>query len=581
MARQKRYLDPEINQESKPAPLIVARDPDYMSMSKSEPMMGNAGKLVTGGYDPITGDYIQGSVYRAGLDRKDFNIAYLVPTDAWNGEFFRHSWEDINDGLSALQNLIDKLQPSFIMSLGAHVSHALLPQWATLTDKFQGQYSGGKSIKSAKEAMDRRGFVWYPEEGTGLPCPIMPTLHPMTAYYSPVPERILMDIDFARMGSILRGELPRTHFPSFTRVYNEADLAPVWDSELVAYDIEITWGGTKFLCIAFYTAEGSAFLAYEDALRAVEPWLRSDRPKLAHNGQFDRYFLEAKMGIPVGGRHEDTIIGHWACYPELAGKSDTGGGAGENRKAKGRKMTRKGLNFLASFHLNYPWWKTYTSSAEMMGRLCVNDVVATMDAHKIITEDIDSFLVREQYERQLKKIPSLISVQKRGFRVDNKLRLDRIKVLEDRQHTLQSSSAEAAESFLKDNDHKVDPDTGKEYPWYHSGRCDCCNGASICKACNKVKDFKKSSLILWGMRQGMDLNGLKAMKVAEIKELLSTCEACEGMRKVDQWDFNPMSSTQLPVLLWKLLGIPKGLHGRSGPDASEDTIKKVYEWSKE
>jgi len=575
----KRILKPEINQPKRSAPLIIGRDPGYEDIHANKPFYGNGGRLIFGGYDNITGEFIQGSIARAGLTRQDCNIAYLVPTSAWNGEFYRHSWDDINEGTEALHQLITDLQPSFIVALGAHVAYSLMPQWATLTDRHPGEFSGGKSIKSAKESMDRRGFIWYPDE-TGLPCPLMPTLHPMEAYYNPVPHRILVDIDFARMGAVMRGELPRNFFPNFTRIRTEADMDLVWDSELVAYDIEITWGGTKFLCIALYTAEGQAFLAYEDALRAVEPWLRSDRPKLAHNGQFDRYFLEAKMGIPVGGRHEDTIIGHWACYPELAGKEDTGIGSDKKKKTR-NEMTRKGLNFLASFHLNYPWWKTYTSSPELMGRLCVNDVVATMEAFRVIDADVDEFGVREQYERQLKKVPALLSVQKRGFLVDEKTRLDRVAKLEARQTTLQTSSSEAAEAFLKDNNHKVDPETGKEYPWYHSGRCSCCNGASLCKACNKLKDMKKPTLILWGMREGMDLSELKQMKVADIKAMLHSCKTCEGTGKVDKWDFNPMSSTQLPLLLWKLIAIPKGLHGRGGPDASEETIKKVYQWTKE
>jgi hypothetical protein len=569
------YVDPEINQPTKGHPLFIGGSPGYEEVTAGKPFAGKGGRVIFGGHDQYTGEYMQGSIVNAGLMRQDCNITYRVPKQAWNGDFYRHSWDDIKDGQVQLERLIGQLEPSFIVACGPEAAYDLVPQWPTLTDRRPGEYSGGRSIKSAKESMDRRGFMWLPADGAAYPT--MPILDPWTAYYSPMPHRVLVDIDMQRMGSYLRGDFPRQHFPTFTRITNESHMDVVWDSELVAYDIEITWGGEKFLCIALYTYEGHAFLAYDDGLGAVREWLVSDRPKLAHNGQFDRYFLDAKMGIPVGGRHEDTIVGHWACYPEMAGKADTGGVAG-TKKGSGNQMTRKGLNFLASFHLNYPWWKTYTSSPDLMGRLCVNDVVATMDCYKIVNAEVDDMGVRWQYEQQLAKIPALIAVQKRGMLVDEEMRAERVATLHGRQTKLYEESAEAALSYLKEH-HITHDDKGKELWWYHAGQCQCCNGAALCKQCNEVKDFKKSTLIGWGMRQGMDRDSLKKLKVAEIKEMLQPCTTCDGTGKVDKWDFNPMSSTQLPALLWSYLGVPKSLISGK-PDASEETIKKVLSWAK-
>lgn len=571
----RRFVKPEINQPSKGHPLFIGANPGYEEISQGKPFVGNGGRVIFGGHDRYTGEHMQGAIASAGMTRQDCNIVYRVPYQAWNNDFYRLSWDDINNSKQELDNLIGDLQPSFIVCCGAEAAYDYVPGWPTLTDRRPGEYSGGRSIKSAKEAMDRRGFIWLPEDGAAYPT--MATIDPIHAYYSPMPHRVLMGIDMQRMGAFIRGEFPRAYFPSFTRITNESHMSAVWDSELVAYDIEITWGGEKFLCIALYTYEGHAFLAYEDGFRAVEPWLRSDHPKLAHNGQFDRYFLEAKMGVPVGGRHEDTIVSHWACYPEMAGKADTGGSQ-KTKKGSGNQMTRKGLNFLASFHLNYPWWKTYTSSPDLMGRLCVNDVVATMEAHKIIDREVDDMGVRWQYENQLKKIPALISVQKRGMLIDEDMRSSRLQQLNDRQEDLQQSSAKAALDFLKSNNITHGED-GKELWWYKQRQCDCCNGAALCKKCNNLKDLKKSSLVVWGMRQGMDRDSLKKMKVADIKIMLKGCEKCEGVGKVDQWEFNPMSPAQLPALLWTYLKVPKSLAGKK-IDASEETMKKVLEWSK-
>ena len=214
-----------------------------------------------------------------------------------------------------------------------------------------------------------------------------------------------------------------------------------------------------------------------------------------------------------------------------------------------------------------------------MGRLCVNDVVATLDIHRVIDKDIEHFGVRRQYERQLAKLPALIAVQRRGFLVDESLRKERVRALKGRQVALADSATHIALTYLQD--HKITHDAkGKEYWWYHSAQCECCNGAKICKKCNKLKDMKKPTLILWCLRAGMALEEAKLLKVAEIKDLLHGCSTCEGTGKVDKWDFNIMSPTQLPSLLWDHLDVPKGCAKKGEPSADEETIKKVLEWSK-
>jgi hypothetical protein len=564
-----KHISPRIR---KGAPLIVGSHPDYYTLNKNKHFAGDAGQLIVGGYDKVTGEFIPGAAEMLGYFPDECSMTYRVPS-GWGGPFERLPENLIKRGADELKEVIAAAEPSVIIALGPQAAYDLVPEWATLTDRKPGDYSGGRHIKGAKEAMDRRGFIWYDD----VPCPVIPTLHPASAVYSLI-DRMLINIDFKRAGDVLRDKLPRQTFPRATRIRTARDMRAVWEADLVAYDIEITWGGKKFLCIGLYTDKGEAYLAYGDALKAVEPWLRSDHRKLAHNGQFDRYFLEAKMGIPVGGRHEDTIVGHWACYPEIAGKAETGGDR-SGRKSGGHKTTRKGLNFLASFHLNYPWWKTYTSSPEKMGELCVNDVVATMDCWKIISEDMDHFNVREQYIRQMKKIPRLIAVQKRGFKVDSELHAERISELEARGGELYNQSRAAALEYLV-AEHHTHYEDGKEYPWYHAAQCPCCNGGSICKTCNNLRDLKKPSLVLWCMRQGMSRDEATSMTTAQIKDKLHTCATCEGNKKIDSWDFNPLSSTQMPLVLWGLLGIPKGLHGKDGPDASEETMKKVFEWSK-
>jgi hypothetical protein len=586
MSRARLPLAPEINHPAPGAPLWVGATPEPQDYYASRPLHAQSGTVICGGYDNLTRENQQGAVAHAGWQREDLNYTYLVPYPAWNGNFFKLSWDDINAGVESLRALITDLQPSIIIAAGPEPAHALIPQWATMTDRHPGDYSGGRSLKSAKESMDRRGFIWRPEQ-TGLPCPIIPTLSAEECHFNAVPNRVLMNIDFARAGAYLRGELPHRPFPTPIRIRTHADLDPLWEADLVAYDIEIKWGGDAFLCIGFYTSDGHAFLAYEDALGACVDWLRSDRPKLAHNSQFDRYFLEAKMGIPVGGRHEDTICSHWALYPELAGKEDTG--REDQKKKSGHQMTRKGLNFLASFHLNVDWWKTYTSDPAQMGQLCINDVAATMWCHEIMDPELDALGVRRQYEDQLRKLPALIAMQKRGFRVDEEMRQRRLTTLDERARALEAKAKEAAEAYLQAHaiTHRSD---GTELWWYHDARCECCFGgatkAAHCDVCAGVRgtgangSIKKGDLVTALWRAGRDPEELKALKKGELTDLLPPCRVCNGKGKLPTWDFNPMSSTQMPALLWDYLDVPKYTY-KGSPSADEETLKTVAEWAEE
>lgn len=575
-------VKPEINVRGKRAPLIVGRDPDRSDTMAGRPFTGPSGSLIFGGLDTVAGTDVSGALALAGLKRRDVNITNRVLRQPWSGDFGRHSRRDLDEGLDALKALIKELNPSVIVACGAQAAYDLVPGWATLTDRNPGEYSGGYSIYEAKDVLDRRGFFWF-NPLLGVDCPILVTLHPGACLYQTMPNRLMLDIDFMRLGAHLRGELPRRVWPTPTRIYTKRDMDPVWDSKLVSYDIETTWGGDKLLCIGLYTKEGQAFIAYDDAARCTEEWFRSDHPKLVQNGQFDRYYFDAKLGIPVGGRHEDTIVGHWACYPELAGKEDTG--REDQRKKTSYTMTRKGLNFLASFHLDVPWWKTYTSDRAQMGQLCVNDVAATMWLWEIIEPEIDAMGVRRQYERQMATLPALIRIQKRGFLIDEKLRQERIATLTGRKDKLEAGAHNAALAFIQAHDLRYAED-GSEYWWYHAARCDCCGGpkrALHCDRCAGLPDTKKPTLVQWAWRASKgqrDLAALKKMKAAELVALLPPCAACGGTSKIDKWDLNIMSATQMTELLFNHLGVPKRCAVGGIPNATDETIQNALLWAR-
>lgn len=520
-------VPPEINRPEPGAILIVGRDPGTKESAAGRPFVGPSGELLF----QLLGKH--------GIFREDCNITNRVLRQPRNDNFSLHSPEDVESGLADLTSLIDRLQPSVIIALGAHAAYDLVEGWSDLT----GETSGGRTIYQATGILERRGFFWYYKDRY----PVIPTVHPASCLYQPIPNRLLLEIDIMRVRDFLVGDLPRQNWPAVKRVYVASDIAPLWDSPLVAYDIEVKWGGKEFLCIAMYADGGPAYLAYNDALLAVRPWLESDRPKLCHNGQFDRYFLAAKLGIEVGGRHEDTIVAHWACMPELAGKKDTGGGG----------ATMKSLRFLASYHLNVPWWKSYSDDPWAMGNLCCYDVAACTWIWDKLRSQMAAFGVWPQYERQMRKIPALIAVQRRGFLVDEGLRKQRIAALEERRDSNIAAIKSQVESYLAANNL-----TDKKYLWSRSSRCPCCNGGkllmSACYRCLGLPDKKRSTLKARGLTPSD----------------LGPCRVCEGRGRLGSFDFNPMSNQQLRDFL-SVSGVPKYLNR----DAQEDTIKRVLDWA--
>lgn len=573
-------VPPEINVPEPGAPLLVGRDPGRDEVEEGRPFVGSSGRLLFGGWDPVVDRYTPGIVQQAmGFRREDLNITNRVLQKPWNNEFYRHSWDVINQDRKHLMELIEELQPSLIIALGNEACYDLVPDWSTIAAKPDKPYPGGKSIKSAKSITERRGFFWH---GDSLPCPVLSTLHPASCLYNPVPHRILLEGDLRRAGAWLRGDLPRLERPPITRVRTKADLAPLWEADITAFDIEVKWGGNAFLCIAFYTSNGDLLLAYEDALGACEDWLRSDCRKLAHNKQFDNYYLKYKMGIEVGGVVEDTIICHWAMYPELAGQEETGR---ENATSGG--MTRKSLNFLASWHLNVPYWKEYTSNVDKMGQLCAMDVFVTMHCWNIMSEEMYELDVVDQYERSRDMVPALVDMQGRGLRVDQDLLSERLSALKKRQETKEAEATEAAESFLKAH-HITHKEDGDEYWWYHDARCECCFGGSVarqhCTSCAGIEGsgangaILKSDLVEWAEMAGHSVEGLSK---GDLHDLLPPCSACSGKGTIPDWSFNPMSSLQLQTLLFDHLSVPKKCYHGDEPDATEETIKMVLEWAQD
>jgi len=563
------YVPPEINGYG--LPLAVARDPGQIEVDEGRPLVGDSGRLLFGGWmhTDSGSQHTTGLMDRSGRPRHQWNITNRVLYKPWNNDFSLHKASRIVEGWDDLLNTVERTNPPLIVAMGNEASYDLVPGWDTLAATPTRPWPGGRTIWSAKDIFNRRGYIW--RESTLGP-PVLATLHPASCLYQPVPSQLLLGRDLERAGMFLRGELPFEEFPQAELLtpYNRDEL---YESEIVAFDIEVYGDGAEFLCIAFCTDKGKTYVS-----GSLTPWVQDiladeDVVKLAHNKAFDTHYLKYKVGVEVNGCIEDTMILHWAMYPELAGRKEMEGEeiGGKKRKGLGG-MTRKSLSFLASWYLNVPFWKEYTTDVARMHELCARDTYATMrcwqEMHPLALADD----VLDTYALHRDMVPALTTMQFRGMRVDEKLRRARVRTLTARFEALMFDAREYGLAIIKKEDYRE---------FFEDKRCSCCKrGPAKLARCWSCAGFesspKKPDLVALARSQGKDVEGLLRRDLERL--CLAPCTACGGTGDGGRFEFNAMSPSQMVALL-TLLGVPKYVWA-GDVKADEDTLKRVLEWAR-
>ena len=417
------------------------------------------------------------------------------------------------------------------------------------------------------DAMVRRGYFWPQRNGS----PVMTTFLPTDSTFRTMPNKMLMQIDMARVREFLLGKLPYVDVPKARIARHPNDALLLFKQECVAFDIETTWGGTGLLCVGFYGNEMEYPLVFlRQNFDWCIPFLESDVPKVAHNGQFDTYFLKYKMPerqrVDIHLDHDTSVL-HWAQYLELAGKQETGG---EGAKTLKSGMTRKSLIFLASQHLNVRWWKYYTKDIQRMAELCGQDVFVTRKLLDIMMKDAEDEGVIPQYHDAMSRIPVLNTMQSRGLRVNNILRKNRVKALKKRQEQLQKESHAAAIAYIKANEVER---------FAVVKQCKCCGGGvKVREQCWRCAGFEKKPTKKMYLEYYPAVDPKLAK--AQFDEILEPCNVCAGLGSITTYEFNPMSPKQMGDLLYNELEVPRSTLVKPAEiKADEDTIKRVLEWS--
>jgi uracil-DNA glycosylase family 4 len=546
-------VQPEVNVARPGGILIVGRDPGEYEVEQGRPFVGPAGHLL----DELLGV--------AGWRREDVNIANLCGVRPPYDDFRRHTEEDVQRGRAELDDLVARLKPALIITLGNEAAYHFVAGWP----------SGGRGIVGSKGIEDRRGYFWESTAGW-----VFTTLHPAGALRKIVPGYELLRRDFARARRWLRGKLPRREFPSVMTLGAGCTVRQLLQSEALAADIETRYGQQIFTT-GFCGDDLQPVVAkYGRGFSLMRPLL-AGRPGLVglfHNGQYDVDLLD-RNGFPTTLYTDDTQTA-WGngLEPELAFRddSDTGG-----------RLTRKGLASLASLHpdLNVPYWKeayprlgmpTWSSGypiegADDQAELAKLYTMAGRDAY--VTRCLWDWLqpemktrgVEPQYRLALQTNLCCITMTRRGWRVDEPLRQERITALTARAEEAQQVSGTAALSYIER--HQLEA-----FQWVK--QCDCCSGVGErCWRCAGLPHMPKRKA-----EYAPAFPDWEQKTAAELKASLPVCSSCTGTGKHTGYSFNPFSRDQLVKLFYEHVGAPKWVFkGKEKMD--EMAVLKLLQWA--
>lgn len=302
--------------------------------------------------------------------------------------------------------------------------------------------------------------------------------------------------------------------------------------------------------------------------------LTSGVPLVTQNGYgFDVPAMRIFRGLHVKVPH-DTQTMWWALEPDIAGSVEAGGE--EIEVTEKRRMTRKGLAFLASIYFNLPWWKDYPDKdapdhLEKMIQINSNDAFVQRWLASCMMAEIKEQDVGMQYSQAMTLHPVLMELHLRGLPVDETLRKTRHDALETRYKAARETSRAAGLSYIVPNDVAA---------FCTKRKCECCGGGKTqrdhCWRCGGLpkKPVKKADYSPDGV---LGIN--KHQKVAALKAALPKCVVCNGLGKIKTYDFNPYSETQMKKFLFDTLNAPSStFKGKVRSDAM--ALKKVLRWAR-
>jgi len=555
----------EINNESPGAMLLVGRDPGAQEMRSGRPFVGPAGHLL----DNLLGE--------AGIRREKINITNLVHTQPAGNDFWRHPRRDVERGRAQLLNLVRRLRPSIVVTLGNESSYELIEDWPSKSGNSTGSFG----------IQERRGYLWAPKRDIRGTNKILSTLHPAGCLVNRDPSGIsemllLRDLKRARQEA-LSVDLRRVECNVEVVGLSKARgvLNRILEHKMVACDIE-THGPDVTACVGFATSATQAYVFTPKTMRYAYEILADDRVgKIFQNGQFDLYHLLSRDDIYVFGRIDDTMVGWHCLWPEIAAQR-------ENRK--GVRRTHKSLAFLESIYGESPeWWKDYDFKDNMeMYQLNGKDVCKTYHiwaGPNCISDNLNREGVRRIYEHERRMIWPCVMIQNRGMLVDEKNKKIAVESLNNERAELAVDIKKLIQPFIMDNQDRLE----NRKLFFRQVTCKCCrNGRGKVKACwscagfdaapskamlvEKCKEFEQGELEKDIRTRLIDYKKTTKDSLANI--VLHKCKVCNGLGSWEEFEFNPSSPAQIQEIIYNLLKLPVR-YEKGNPTANEFALKSL------
>lgn len=466
--------------------------------------------------------------------------------------------------VAATHSALARLKPRVVVTLGAEASHAVIPEWPDSHDGEGGLWHRGV-IRSARDIENRRGYIFDSRWG-----PVVATIHPGFAAKTWVPWRMLLSYDLQRAKEISRDGLVRP-----TRdveiVGSDRDARRALESlgrfRLLSCDIE-TRGDTSLACIGFAGESGKAHVFPAQYLsRAAELLGDPGRSLIFANGIYDLFVLKHRCSVKIRARIEDAQIAWHAAYAELAG-------AKENKKK--RRFTRKSLAFLASLFTKDAWWKGDYETEEEFFVYNGKDCCITLDVWHGVMREVAKMGAEATYEHERGLMWPCVDMLARGLRVDEGLRLDRLRRLEAEIGVVTESANRIVVPLIERERERLVAMEAMHLFEETDGVCPCCRHAAKkqarCWSCAGFEEApSKASLI-----EKFGGGGSKAV----LEEThLGTCRVCGGRPRETRIVANLNSETQLKTLLFDVLGAPKRFQrntkGESVLTVNEGALKSI------
>lgn len=548
-------IQPEINDSRSGGVLLIGRDPGETEVELGRPFVGKAGEL------------LDEMLSVAGWRRQDVNIHNVVPLRPENNLFGLHTEGLVRRGVEFLHLLIQELQPKLVIALGNEANFAMLGEkiWPT----------AGRGIYGAKDIEDRRGYFWHARGTT-----ILSAIHPAAVLRKEVPGKFLLETDFRRARRFVDGRLPFEDFPQVKHLNSTSMVSIIRGKQLVGWDIETKWGTTEMLCSGYCGDSMEPYVAmYPREFNAYGRTILEDGvAKVGHNGfGFDLPALKKFYDINVQGYVHDTQLMWAALEPEVAGIDETEEQQGTSR------MTRKGLAVLPTIYdMNFPWWKDYPSAkdpdyVEKMFVLNGRDCFVTRLLAGTMLKEIRDKGLTDQYRQKITLIPVLVDLQLRGVRIDEKLRKERLELLERRKEQGRLKSRDAGMKFIEES---------KLEHFSELKKCSCCGGGKLqaqhCWKCGQLPKRPKNKGDWPGdyVKAIGQLYGVKKPTIGDLKKGLPMCVSCKGTGRIRSYYFNPFSGPQQMKLLVEHLGAPKSTF-RDKESLDEHALKRILRWSEQ